>query len=60
MDDLSCYALAFLCACDKHLATYETSGYRLFMKFIRIYGWWDAYLKFQNRGSRAHSWSKDS
>ena len=34
MDDLSCYAIAFLCACDKHLATYETSGHWLFMKWL--------------------------
>ena len=49
MDDLSCYAIAFLCACDKHLATYETSNHWLFMKFIRI-GW-------LTRLHKMHIWS---
>ena len=58
MDDLSFYAIAFLCKCDKHLANYETSDYlRTVLDYIRSQ---DAYLKFQNWESSACSWSKAS
>ena len=53
MDDLSFYAIAFLCTCDKHLANYETSDYlQTVLDYDRSQ---DAYLKFQNGGSSARS-----
>ena len=53
MDDLSFYAIAFLCTCDKHLANYETSDYlQTVLDYDRSQ---DAYLKFQNEGSKTHS-----
>ena len=53
MDDLSFYAIAFLCTCEKHLANYETSDYlQTVLDYDRSQ---DAYLKFQNGGSSARS-----
>ena len=46
MDDLSYYAIAFLCACDKHLTTYETLG--LWLHNLLQYGdSWDVFLNFE-------------
>ena len=39
MDDLSFYAIAFLRACDKHLANYETSGYLQTVLDHRMHIW---------------------
>ena len=59
MDDLSYYAIAFLCACDKHLTTYETLGHWL-CNLLQYDDSWDVFLKFRNGSSRACSWSENS
>ena len=62
MNDLSCYAIAFLCACNKHLATYQNiKPLTIYEIYWNIYdGLLDVYLKFQNGGSRACSSSNAS